>query len=120
MFISTSAMLGLSLLEWKPQTILLLLLFISYLLPHVFILAEDRFHLALIPYFAILAADFWTNGFQGFTARWNEARFGKLIVIFTALGVVLLLANWGIELVRDADKIAILLGPNGNIAHFPY
>lgn len=118
--ISTSAMFGLSLLKWKPQTILLLLLLVSYLLPHVFILAEDRFHLALIPYFAILAAYFWSGGFQGLAVRWNESQFGKLAVTFAVLGVTLLLTNWGVELFRDADKIAALLGPNGNNAHFPY
>ncbi len=118
--ICTSAMFGLSLLKWKPQTMLLLLLLASYLLPHVFILAEDRFHLALIPYFAILAAYFWSNGFQGLTVRWNESQFGKLALTFAVFGVILLLTNWGGELFRDADKIAALLGPNGNNARFPY
>jgi hypothetical protein len=119
-FISTSAMFGLSLLKWKPQTLLLLLLFTSYLLPHIFILAEDRFHLALIPYFAILAANFWGNGLHGLSVRWRESAYGKLAVTFAIIGVVLLLANWGFELARDADKITQLLAPNGNQAHFPY
>jgi hypothetical protein len=118
--ICISAMFGLSLLKWKPQTMLLLLLLASYLLPHVFILAEDRFHLALIPFFAILAAYFWGNGFQGLTVRWNESQFGKLALTFAVFGVILLLTNWGGELFRDADKIAALLGPNGNNARFPY
>jgi hypothetical protein len=34
--------------------------------------------------------------------------------------VLLLLFNWGLGLVRDADKIAALLGPGGNTLHFPY
>lgn len=118
--VSISAMFGLSLLRRRPQTILLLLLLVAYLLPHVFILAEDRFHLALVPYFAILAAYFWNNGIQGLAARWNASQFGKLAVIFAFLGVVLLLTNWGVELARDSDKIAALLGPNGNNAHFSY
>ncbi|MFN8382420.1 MAG: glycosyltransferase family 39 protein [Anaerolineales bacterium] len=118
--ISTSAALGLSLLQCKPQTVMLFLLFVSYLLPHIFILAEDRYHIALIPYFAILAAHFWNNGFQSITARWNESKFGKLAVTFAVLGVFLLLTNWGVELFRDADKIATLLGPNGNNVYYPY
>lgn len=118
--LSTSAVFGLSLLKWKPQTVILLLLLASYLLPHIFILAEDRFHLAFIPYFAILAAYFWSNRLQGLTARWNESQFGKLALTFAIFGVILLLTNWGVELFRDADKIAALLGTNGNNAHFPY
>src|SRR4030095_15417841 len=47
--ISTSAALGLSFLRWRPEHILLILLFVGYTLPHVFILSEDRFHLALVP-----------------------------------------------------------------------
>src|SRR5687767_5119995 len=45
--ISTSAALGVSLLRWRPEHILLGLLLISYVVPHIFILSEDRFHLAL-------------------------------------------------------------------------
>ncbi len=118
--IATSAMMGLSLLRWKPQTVLLLLLLASYLLPHVFILSEDRFHLALVPYFAILATWCWENGYRGLSVRWNESAYGKLAVTFAALGVALLLTNWGFELLRDADKIAALLGPDGNKTFFPY
>jgi hypothetical protein len=120
-FISTSAALGLSLLRWKPEHTLLILLLISYTLPHVFILSEDRFHLALVPYIAILAAQSWVNGLAPLTVRWHEERpAGKAVVMFACLAAVLLLTNWGFELIRDGDKIAQLLGPNGNESHFPY
>lgn len=119
-FVSTSAVFGLSLLQRGQSTFLVILLFVAYLLPHVFILSEDRFHLALIPYFAVLAAKFWAAGFQGLSARWHGSGFGKLAVTFAILGWFLLLANWGFELTRDADKIVLLLGPDGNEAHFPY
>ena len=119
-FISTSAALGLSLLRWKPEHLLLLLLFIGYIAPHVFILAEDRFHLALVPYFAILAAQVWTGGFREIASRWQESGTGKIIVIICVLAAVLLVTNWGFELVRDADKIAQLLGPTGNESYFSY
>lgn len=118
--VSTSAALGLSLLRWRPQHILLALLFITYITPHVFILAEDRFHLALVPYFAILAAQFWAGGFGVLTARWRESSTGKILAILSILCVFLLVTNWGIELGRDWDKIAQLLGPNGNQSYFPY
>lgn len=118
--ISTSAALGLSLLRWKPGHILLGLLLITYILPHVFILAEDRFHLALVPYIAILAAQFWANGFGALSARWRESTMGKVLITIGVACVFLLLANWGLELSRDWDKIAQLLGPDGNKSYFPY
>jgi 4-amino-4-deoxy-L-arabinose transferase-like glycosyltransferase len=119
-FISTSGALGLSLLRWKPEHILLVLLFACYILPHVFILAEDRFHLALVPFFAILAAQFWSGGFEALTARWQASRAEKALVVFSILCMVLLVTNWGVELNRDWDKITQLLGPNGNQSYFPY
>src|SRR5262249_25948903 len=55
-FISLSASLGATLLVRGPQTSLLILLFSGYVLPNVLILSEERFHLVLLPFFAILAS----------------------------------------------------------------
>ncbi|MBK7452339.1 MAG: hypothetical protein IPJ46_01075 [Anaerolineales bacterium] len=118
--ISISALFGFSLLKWNPQTKLLGLLFFGYLLPHVFILSEDRFHLALIPYFSILAALLWTGGFGGISARWNDSLTGRVFVALAVVGAIFLFLNWGFELSRDAGKIAQLFGPNGNNSHFSY
>ena len=118
--ISTSAALALSLLRWKPEHILLGLLFVGYIIPHILILSEDRFHLALVPYIAILAAQFWVNGFGSLSVRWGESRIGKILVISCVVILFLLFLNWGIELARDWDKIAQLLGTNGNETYFPY
>ncbi|HLF73080.1 MAG TPA: hypothetical protein VI524_01950, partial [Anaerolineales bacterium] len=118
--ISLSAALALPALGWKPEHILLGLSFLGYILPHVFILSEDRFHLALVPYLSILAAQFWIRGFRALSARWNESPTGKLLVSFGLVAAFLLLFNWGWELARGWDKIAQLLGPNGNQSHFPY
>lgn len=118
--ISTSAALGLTFLRWSPQTCLLALLLLCYTIPHVFILAEDRFHLALMPYFAILAAWFWVNGFKALSARWQGSQTGKILLILSILFVALLVTNWGVELTRDWDKIAQLLSPTGNQSYFPY
>jgi hypothetical protein len=93
---------------------------VSYILPHVFILSEDRFHLALVPYIAILAAQVWVYGVAPLRARWHESSAGKLIVALAIFAAILLVSNWGFELNRDADKIAQLLGPNGNQSYFPY
>ena len=118
--ISISAAFGLAYLRWRPEHILLILLLVGYILPHVFILSEDRFHLALVPYIAILGAQVWADGFAPLRVRWHESPTGKWVVGLAILVAFLLLANWGLELIRDADKISQLLGPNGNQSHFPY
>lgn len=118
--ISIFAAMGLPLLRWKPEHILLGLLLFSYILPHVLILSEDRFHLALVPYISILAAQFWVSGSQVILLRWNESNFGKVVVLMSVLAVMFLVVNWGVELNHDWDKIAQLLGPNGNQSYFPY
>jgi 4-amino-4-deoxy-L-arabinose transferase-like glycosyltransferase len=118
--VAVTAALGMSSLCWKPEHILLGLLFVFYILPHVLILSEDRFHLALVPCMAILAAQAWTVRFREIPLRWHESRVGKGLVMFCMLCVILLVVNWGIELHRDWDKILILLGPYGNHSYFPY
>ena len=118
--VSISSALGSALLKWDRRIRLLFLLLFMYLLPHVFILSEDRFHLALIPYLSILAAYFWANGIQSFSTRWVESNYGKLSIFLAVFAVLLLLLNWRAELVRDADKITALLGQNGNTTYFPY
>jgi hypothetical protein len=119
-FVATSAALWLSFLRRNPGHILLVLLFLTYILPHVFILSEDRFHLALVPFLAVLAAQVWVNGLAPLIVRWNESPVGKVVVMVAILSALLLLANWGFELHRDADKITQLLGPDGNQSYFPY
>ncbi len=112
--VALSGAFGAAQLTWNPQTILLALLFVGYLLPHVFILSEERFHLALIPFFAVAASVFWTNGFAAFKLR-------PRILLWVALAVVLLLAlNWSIEIYRDWPVISQMLGPNGNQLYLPY
>lgn len=118
--VSISASIGASLLRASPQSILLALLLICYIVPHVFILAEDRFHLALVPFFAILASLFWAGGWRAVAERGHASRAGKIAVTLAVCVAVLLLLNWGWELSRDADKIVQLLGPNGNHSNLPY
>lgn len=118
--LAPSAALGLGLARANSRITLLYLLLLFYLLPHIFILAEDRFHLALVPYLAMLAAQAWAGGFPAFVARWQESRTGKVALALALITALLLFVNWGLELVRDADKIAALLGPNGNHTYFSY
>jgi len=119
-FVATFSILGLALTRPRPGIILLYLLFFAYILPHILILSEDRFHLAIVPFLAILAAQAWTGGHGAVIARWRESLAGKVALSLGMLVVILLLANWGFELSRDADKITALLAPGGNKSYFPY
>lgn len=115
-----SAVFGAFLLPRSPAATLFALLFLGYLLPHVFILSEERFHLALIPFFAILAAHFWTLGLPAIRTRLRLSRFSRFTFLVACLVALLLLFNWSFQLTSDSAKYAALLGPNGNQTYFPY
>jgi 4-amino-4-deoxy-L-arabinose transferase-like glycosyltransferase len=112
--LSLSAAFGWALLPRRPETVLLLLLFIGYLLPHVFILSEERFHLTLLPFFAILAAACWTRGWPALRKR------GPWVMAACALIAVLLVVNWGVQLSQNAHTLLGMLGPGGNQIYMPY
>ena len=116
-----SAVLGFSTFKSSdPKIILLLLLGLAYVLPHVLILSEDRFHLALVPFIAMLAAQLWTGGWMAVKMHWKNSVAGKFKVSLALLICALLLLNWTIELVSDTPKIAALFGPDGNQTYFTY
>jgi hypothetical protein len=90
------------------------------LAPHALILGEDRFHLALVPGFAILAAVCWMGSMDSPRARWNESRTGKIALTLASIVTTCLFLNWVYELLRDASQLALLLGPTGNLTYFSY
>jgi Dolichyl-phosphate-mannose-protein mannosyltransferase len=109
-----SAAYGTLALSVRPVNILLGLLFIAYLLPHVFILSEERFHLVLIPYIAILAAGFWTKG------AWLLKSGNRVVISVLSIVAVLLILNWGFELVGNWPVLSQMLGPGGNQLYLAY
>jgi hypothetical protein len=117
--VSISSAFGFALIPWHAETFLATLFLAGQLIPHILILSEDRFHLAYVPFLAIFAAQFWTGGWSVLKARWR-VQAGKVALILVFVVVGLLLFNWGLELWRDADMIAQLLGPMGNQMYFPY
>jgi hypothetical protein len=119
-FVSTSGVAGLALIKWRKETWLMALFLAGYITPHLIIIAEDRFHLTLIPLVAILAAQFSSGGWSSIRQRWTESRSGKIALILALLAIMLLMTNWGLELWRDSDKLALLFGSNGNHAFFSY
>ena len=110
--VAASATFGAALLTRSPDSALLGLLFFSYLLPHALILSEDRFHFALVPFFAILAAGAWLG-----TQRTASAGFS---LWFAAGSTGLLVLNWALQLARLWPTLARLIGPDGSRLHMPY
>ena len=119
MLVSTTACLGLALTLWRRETLLLLILIAGYITPHLFILGEDRFHLAMVPFMAILAAFAWGGGWKALRERW-QTRTGKIVILLAGLAILLLCLNWTTELLRDSNKIAQLLSATGNLSGFSY
>jgi 4-amino-4-deoxy-L-arabinose transferase-like glycosyltransferase len=87
---------------------------------HVLIMAEPRFHLAMVPFLAvfavrgarILSRARATVDTSSKTTRWR--------LVVTVLIVALLLVNWVYELNVDMEKLRLLFSPGGNLARFTY
>ncbi len=105
---------------WIRTWWLLTLLFLWYIGIHMLVMAEERFHLALVPMLAALLA-------RGLT-DWASLRKGLLLgrpravrlAAIVALLSLLAFANWGFELAGNADRLALLFGPQGSTANFHY
>jgi hypothetical protein len=84
------------------------------------IMAEERFHLALVP----LLSAFSARGLTVLPSLRKALRSGgtraRVIVGGTALLVIFAMVNWGFELLRDASRLAVLFGPEGSSAYFDY
>lgn len=121
MVLASSSVYGLLLADWRRNEVIMLgLVLATYVLPHILLLAEDRFHLTVVPFLAILGARLWDGGIRDLKRLYRLSAPGKTLVIAATLLVVLLIINWGYELVRDQDKLLLLFGPEGNRTGFPY
>jgi len=105
----TLALPGLVLAPASNKRWLVLLFAGAYILPHLLIVAEDRYHLALLPYLAAYAGYAW-NARQEIFIRLRRERWQLLLTL--ALLFVFFL-GWGIELARDWPTLRALAGPNG-------
>jgi hypothetical protein len=118
--ISLSGLACLPLITWRKEIWLMVLFFIGYISPHLLIISEDRFHLTIVPFLVILSAQFWAGGLLSIHKKWLQSRYGKVGLILVSVAILLLLFNWGFELWRDSDKLALLFGPLGNQTYFSY
>lgn len=114
--ISSLAAVALPFVKWTRERILILLFMGGYLSPHLLLMAEERFHLVMVPLLAVLAGYALYSRAEIVSAA-KASRFKMLLALVL---VALLWLNWGTELWRDADKLALLFGPQGNHAGFSY
>lgn len=101
-----AAIVGTVASAWNKGKTVLVLVIGYYAGVHMLVLAEDRFHLALIPFLAALA---------GRTLPRN--RWLKIIAI---LLIALALLNWGWELARDWPVLLRLFSATGNVVGLDY
>jgi 4-amino-4-deoxy-L-arabinose transferase-like glycosyltransferase len=91
---------------------------------HVLIMAEPRFHLVMVPFLAVFAA----QGVRALRSASGDLRDSDAVVrrnarwglALTAALIALLLVNWAYELNVDLDKLRLLFSPGGNTARFTY
>jgi hypothetical protein len=111
------ALLGLAGAPSRPVSRLLLGLILAYAAPHLLILAEPRFHLALVPVALPLAAVGWAQRKSLFNRLLAGRDLGAWALRLSPLLLVLLWI-WGIGL--HWQQLLILLGPGGNHARWTY
>jgi hypothetical protein len=117
-FLVPSAAFGAVAVPRSDAKTLIALFFIAYITPHLLILAEERFHMTLIPFFAVLAAAAFLRRREILESLRTPLGWRKWLL--PAMVTVLLLFNWGYELVSDSARLEALIGPGGNETYFPY
>jgi hypothetical protein len=101
---------------WQLTTLLLA----WYFGVHMLIMAEERFHLAIVPLLAALVGrglTHWSLVRKGLRKRQSWA---YILMVPVVVLVLLAFLNWGLELAGNADQLALLFGPDGSSARFNY
>jgi hypothetical protein len=113
-WIATSmfALLGVSIAPRGPTRWLILALVIGYALPHLLILAEPRFHLALVPVLLPFAAWGWLEQRRVITMFSEPERARRAWLVTGGLAILLSLWIWGFAM--NWAKLLAVLGPGGN------
>jgi 4-amino-4-deoxy-L-arabinose transferase-like glycosyltransferase len=104
--------------------VLIYLLFAYLMGIHALIMAEPRFHLAMVPFLAIFAVE-GVSSLSGVVSDLNSTDQGlrretRWRVALSLLIVAALLLNWVYELGTDLEKLRLLFSPGGNLARFTY
>lgn len=105
---------GLISIRSEPFFWLVLALLSGYALPHLLIISEPRFHLALVPVLLPLAVKGWGQSrMRNFTSTSRADKLGTIVslglIVFILIGVILSLKDF-----------LPLLAPAGNTLYLPY
>lgn len=112
------ATLPLAIFGWATATRdrkwqILTLLIVAYTGAHILVMAEERFHLALAPMVAALAAD----GLSRWPSIRDRLHSGEAAMrrraVLAGLLIALAIVNWGWEIASRTDRYAILLAEDG-------
>lgn len=111
--------LGMLLNENRPAVWLTLGLLFSYAVPHFLIIAEPRFHLALVPLLLPYTAHAWTKRHKipslfspSKAGRWTRVLVLGSWIFFSTLIVWHISLHW--------DLLLRVMGPEGNQLQIPY
>lgn len=107
--------IGLWHMKDRKMVILVVLFLIGYGLPHLFIIAEPRFHLAWVPVLMPFAVYGWESRKK---IAWNQSFQRKNMV----LGGLILLVILGfiIGLTSNFPRLLSIMSEGGNRLYFPY
>jgi hypothetical protein len=94
------------------RKVLLTLLLVYYTGIHMLIMAEPRFHVPLVPMVTVLATYFFIERPCHRSHPWQQ-RLSSLLII-------LLLANWALDLTQGWNALVALFGPEGHRLYLPY
>lgn len=109
---------GFFLAPQRRGRLLVLLLLAGYALPHLFVISEPRFHLAVVPVLLPFAAWGWVQ-----RGRWGEVlrlRGNRLrgVLAWACLLLLAVLVAWGFGM--NWERLAAVMGPGGNRAYLGY
>lgn len=94
-------------------------LMIGYGAPHLFIIAEARFHLALVPILLPFAAYAWPAIRAGGVAEIARS-YNRSTLVLMAAAAIILLALWSWGFAMNWSKLIALMGPEGSRLYLPY
>lgn len=111
--------LGMALSENRPAVWLALSLLFSYAVPHFLIIAEPRFHLALVPLLLPYTAHAWTQRHRipSLFLPLKSGR-GTAVLVFGSWICFFSMIIWNISL--HWEILLRIMGPEGHQLHIPY
>ncbi len=107
--------IGLGQMRDQKLVLLVILFLLGYALPHFFIIAEPRFHLAWVPILAPFTAHGWVNWKK---IQWDQVRERKSRVVWVSLTVIGLIFVSGFMM--NISSLVAIMNAGGNRLFFSY